>query len=82
MGIAIVSLTVNVVVRGGDAAAHHHDSRGQGFAAPAAAGAAAAEPLAAGEAPGVGVGDAGFGSGALDCVNTIDVTVRSGVAFC
>ena len=51
-------------------------------AAAAAAGAAAAEPAAAGEAPGDGDGAAGFGSGALDCVNTIDVTVRSGVAFC
>jgi len=27
VGTAIVSLTVKMVVRGGDAAAHHHDSR-------------------------------------------------------
>src|SRR5208282_1589209 len=57
-------------------------------AAAAAAGAAAAEAAAAGEAPGEGEapgdgdGAAGLGSGALDCVKTINVTVRSGVAFC
>ena len=53
-----------------------------GAGAADAGAAAAADPVAAGEAPGDGDGAAGFGSGTLDCVNTIDVTVRSGVAFC
>src|SRR5208282_44544 len=52
------------------------------FGAGDAAGADGAEAAAAGEAPGDGDGAAGLGSGALDCVNTIDVIVRSGVAFC
>ena len=48
---------------------------------PRARSGAAAAALAAGDAPGDGDGVAGFGSGAPDCVKTIDVTVRSGDAF-
>jgi hypothetical protein len=52
------------------------------FGAAADAAGAAAEAAAAGDDPGDGDGVASLGSGAPDCVNTIDVTFRSGVACC
>ena len=99
VGIAIVSLTVNVVVRAREAAriimiaelrrAPEYPVRGavrrdaairrvSGSRARRRRGRGGSGAAAAGDAPGDGVGVAGFGSGAPDCVNTIDVTVKIG----